>query len=400
MTYPLALFFAAQACLTLALSMLSVAVGWHLYERTGDPFDLALVGLMQILPIASLFIVSGWVVDNVQRKHVLIVCAVLQAGVFLGLLTAIETDTFSRLGVFGLLLVMGIARAFYSPAGQAYLPGLVTDEKLSSAVALSHTIRTAGEAFGPFVAGLLIAWLDVGIYRVLGIMALVSATMYALLPSLPVHRLTGRALSQLLDGVRFIIKNPLVLPAISLDLFIVLFGSVMVLLPVYAVDILNVGPEALGLMRAMPAVGAVGAGVLLARYSNLRNVGRLLFVALALFAISILVFAISSNIVLSLVALFAYGATDMVSVNVRMTTVQLSTPDSLRGRVNSVNYFFIATSNDLGDFRAGSIAALFGPVGAAVAGGVMSLLIAVGGYFAFPTLRRLDRLTDAKQGRN
>ncbi|MEL7374896.1 MAG: MFS transporter, partial [Pseudomonadota bacterium] len=385
-----------ELLMSLASVMLSVAVGWHIYEATGNPFDLALVGLMQILPIAGLFIVSGWVIDNVQRKYVLVACTVLQGLVLVGLAVVFASSEFDRFAVFALLFANGVARAFYMPAGQSALPGIVTQEQLSRAVAISSTLRTSAEAAGPFVAGLLIAWLDKDVYPVLATLCFLAGPLYVLLPIAPVRRPVGRGLAQLLDGLRFVTRSPLVLPAISLDLVIVLVGSVVALLPVYAIDILNVGPEALGLMRAMPALGAVGAGVLFSRLADVRNTGSLLFVSLAVFGLSIVAFALSGSLWVTLVALFVYGATDMVSVNVRLTTIQLATPDELRGRVNSVNSLFIATSNDMGDFRAGTVATLLGPVATAFVGGLMAVGVAVGGYFLFPTLRRLDRLTDAR----
>ena len=378
--------------------MLSVAVGWHLYERTGDPFDLALVGLMQILPIAGLFIVSGWVIDHVRRKYVLIACALVQGCVFLALASEFNADVFSRFAVFSLLFLMGVGRAFYAPGVQSALPGLVPESQLAQAVALSTTIRTAGEAAGPFVAGLLIAWLDVGVYQVFAALAFISGLLYMLLPTIKVRRPVGRGLAQLLDGTRYIVKNPYVFPAITVDLFIVLVGSVMALLPVFAVDILQVGPEALGLMRAMPALGAVAAGIMMARVPAMRQVGRSLYIALMIFTGSILLFAVSTNLWLSLFALFVYGASDMVSVNVRITIVHLGTPDELRGRVNAVNMFFIATSNDLGDFRAGASAAWLGPITAVLTGGAMAAGVVLGSYLLFPKLRKLDRLTDASAG--
>ena len=381
--------------MTLASSMLPVAIGWHLYARTGDPFDLALVGLVQILPVCGLFIVSGWVIDNVQRKHILVACAVLQGMVLIGLTSALNVGQFTRVGVLSLLFINGVARAFSLPAGQSILPGIVTQDYLSRAVAISSTVRTAGAAAGPFAAGVLVAWLDVAVYRLLAVLALSSSALYFLLPALKVQRSAGRGVTQLLSGIRYIARNPLLLPAISLDLVIVLAGSVVALLPVYAVDILDVGPEALGTMRAMPAVGAVIAGATLTRMPAIRGAGRLLFVALCVFALSIVVFAVSGSFWVSLAALLVYGASDMVSVNVRMTIVHFSTPDELRGRVNSVNALFISTSNDMGDFRAGAMATLIGPAAAVLTGGLMAAAIAVGGYFAFPTLRRLDKLSDA-----
>lgn len=395
---PFYLFLASAVLTTLASTMLSVAVGWHIYQATGNPFDLALVGLMQIIPIAGLFIVSGWVIDNLQRKYVAIACTVLQGLVLLGLSASFGGDELNRYAVFSLLFLNGAARAFYMPATQSILPGIVDKEDLSRAVAISSTIWTAGGAAGPFVAGFLVAWFDTGVYRILAALCFLSGFLYLFLPKITVQKSVGRGLEQLLDGIRYVIRNPFVLPGISLDMVIVLLGSVVALLPVYAMDILDVGPEALGLMRAMPALGAVVAGVLFARLPPMRQTGNLLFASLVVFAVSIIVFALSGYFWLSLVALFVYGASDMVSVNVRLTIIQLATPDALRGRVNSVNSLFIATSNDLGDFRAGSVAAVIGPTATVVTGGLMALGVALGGYIVFPTLRKLDRITDARPG--
>ena len=392
---PFTLYLIAQAAATLASSMLPVAVGWHLYERTGDAFDLALVGLVQIVPICGLFLVSGWVIDNVQRKFVLVACSALQGVVLLALASAFSVDQFTRSGVLALLFFNGVARAFQMPAGQSVLPGIVKQDFLPRAVAISSTVWTGSAAAGPVAAGLLVAWLDVGVYRLLSVLAVLSGALYLLLPSLEVRRSVGRGLAQLLNGIRYIARNSLLLPAISLDLVIVLVGSVVVLLPVFAVEILNVGPEALGTMRAMPAIGAVITGALLTHVPVMRAAGRLLFLSLGVFAISIVVFALSHSLWLSLVALFVYGASDMISVNIRMTVVHSSTPDDLRGRVNSVNALFISTSNDMGDFRAGAVAAAIGPAAAALVGGVMAAIVAIGGYAFFPRLRRLDKLTDA-----
>ena len=390
------LYLVSRVFVTLAATMLAVAVGWHIYEATGNPFDLALVGLMQIMPIAGLFIVSGWVVDNLQRKYVLLACAALQGAVLIGLAVSLGGGAFDRVVVFGLLLFNGVARAFYMPAVHAILPSIVSDEGLEKAIAISNTAWTGAATAGPFVAGLLIAWLDTDIYWVLAVSTLVSGALIFQLPAVTVRRPSGRGWTQLVEGIRYVYRNPLVLPAITLDLFIVLVGSVVALLPVFAVDVLDVGPEALGLMRAMPALGAVLAGLLLTRLPAMRNAGKLLYVSLAVFALSIIVFGLSTSLWLSLAALLVYGASDMVSVNVRSSVIQLATPDELRGRVNSVNSLFIATSNDIGSFRAGTVATVLGPVATVLAGGAMAVGVVVGAFFLFPTLRRLDRMTDAR----
>ena len=388
-------FSVAQVFMTLASTMLSVAVGWHIYQATGNPFDLALIGLMQILPIAGLFIVAGWVVDNFPRKQVLIACTVLQGVVLLGLATSFASQ-FDRLTVYSLLFLNGVSRAFYGPAMQSTLPRIVGPQALSQAVAINSTVWTTAGTAGPFVAGVAIAWIDTGVYWILAALTVCAGLFLLTLPEMAVRKSVGRGIAQLLDGVRYVVTNPFVLPGISLDLFIVLVGSVVALLPVYAIDILGVGPEALGLMRAMPALGAASAGIVIARLPPFRHAGAQLFAALAVFSLSIIVFAVSHLFWLSLLALFVYGASDMVSVNVRTTIIQLATPDELRGRVSSVNTFFIASSNDLGDFRAGTVATFLGPVATVLAGGLMALGVAVGGYLVFPQLRRLDRLTDVR----
>lgn len=383
---------------TLASSMLSVAVGWHIYRATGNPFDLALVGLMQILPIAGLFIVSGWVADNFPRNRVLVACTLLQGVVYAGLAVCLSGETISKPAVFSLLFVNGVARAFFGPAMQSTLPKIVERDDLTRAVAVSTTMRTTAGTAGPFVAGILIAWIDAGAYWCLGLVAALATASFLMLPSTIVMRSTGRGVAQLLDGVRYVITNPFVLPGISLDLVIVLLGSVVALLPVYAIDILDVGPEALGMLRAMPALGSVIAGVVIARMPTMRHSGRRLFLALLVFALSILVFAVSQSLWLSLSALLIYGASDMVSMNIRSTLIQLATPDELRGRVSAVNSLFIATSNDLGDFRAGAVATVVGPVATVLFGGLMAIMVTGGGYLLFPRLRHLDRITEVQSG--
>ena len=389
-------FLLARVCISLASTVLSVTIGWHLYQATGDAFDLAMVGLMQIIPILALFIVTGWVVDNFSRKYVLLGCAILELIVFLGLALVLDEGVQSKHVVFALLFVNGCARAFLGPALQAVLPNIVSREHLARAVAVTSTTWTAAMTAGPFFAGLLIATIDFDTYWLLTGLALLAFIFIAQLPNVVVKTASQRGLHQLLDGIHFVRRNPIVLPSITLDMLIVLAGSVLVLLPVYAVDVLQVGPEALGLLRAMPALGQVVAGLVLSQLANLRNTGRRLFLALAVFAGSILVFGLSEYLWLSLLALFVYGAADMVSVNVRSTLIQLATPDELRGRVSAVNSLFIATSNDMGDFRAGSVAAMIGAVPAVMLGAMMAFAVTIAGYWLSPQLRRLDRLQDAE----
>ncbi len=404
MNYPVFIpYLLARSFLSLATTMLSVAIGWHLYNLTGDPFDLALVGLVQVAPMLGLFFITGWVVDNFPRKRVLSLCAVSETLVFLGLALVMgqrELVEGDKLLVFTLLFLHGCTRAFYSPAQQAILPNIVSRESLSRAVAINTTVWNTASTAGPFVAGLLLAWLDRDTYWALALLALVGAALYFRLPRLDHVKPVEKGWGQVLSGIAFIRHNPYVLSSITLDLLVVLLGSVVALLPVYAADVLKLGPEALGLLRGMPALGAVTMGLALAKLPPLRHSGIALFAALAVFSASVLVFAFSTQLWLSLVALWVYGASDMVSMNIRGTLIQLATPDSLRGRVAAVNSIFISSSNELGDFRAGSMATLLPPVAAVALGGVMSLAVTCAGAALFPKVRRLDRLTDVDVEKN
>ncbi|WGL17771.1 MFS transporter [Microbulbifer bruguierae] len=386
-------YLLARASLSLASTMLTVAIGWHLYQLTGDPYDLALVGLVQIIPMLMLFIVSGWAVDHFSRKRILILCSVLEGFILLGLAAFMHDGVYDKTSIFALLFLHGCVRAFFSPAQQAILPNIVSAQALSRAVAVTTTVWNAASTSGPFVAGLFLVWMDQDIYWLLGGLALLGALLYLTLPPIAHTRPLGRGIEQVLEGIHFIRRNPFVLGSISLDLFAVLFGSVMALLPIYAVDILKVGADALGVMRGMPALGAVVVGVIMTRLS-LNHTGRSLFLALVIFAFSILLFAVSKNYWLSLVALFVYGASDMISVNIRSTLIQLATPDDLRGRVSAVNSIFIATSNQMGDYRAGAVASVIpAPVTVAL-GGVMALGVAISGYFIFPAIRKLKKMSE------
>jgi MFS family permease len=389
-------YLAARVLLGLAGAMLSVTIGWHLYQNSGNPFDLALVGLMQVLPMLGLFIVTGWVVDHFPRRTILIGCALMESVVFVGLALCLRQGQLNKFLVYALLFVHGGAMAFYSPAMQAILSNVVSRETLPRAIALTSAAWTTASTAGPFAAGLMLAWLDRGTYWVLVALSALGAGCFIRLPPLPASRTAGMDIQHLLIGIRYVWTNPIVLPSISLDLFIVLTGSVIALLPVYAIDVLHVGPEALGLLRAMPALGGVMMGVALAKFIPTRRTGKRLFIALGIFAASILVFALSQTFWISLLALWVYGAADMISVNIRSSLIQLATPDELRGRVSAVNMLFIFCSNELGDFRAGSVAALIGAVPTVITGALMAFAVALGGCWLFPHLRRLDRITDVE----
>ena len=384
---------------SLASTILSVTIGWHLYQATRDPFDLALVGLMQVLPMLLLLPFTGWVLDHYSRKRVLILCSALQLVVFTFLAASLFDGEVNKYLVFCLIFANGSMLAFISPAMQAALPNIVGEQRLSRAVALASTTWTLALTAGPFFAGVLISTIDFQTYWLLVILSGLSLLLLAGLPKLEAQKTSQPGGRDLWQGVRFIRGNGIVFPSIMLDMLIVLAGSVVVLLPVVAVEILEVGPQALGAMRAMPALGALLVGAVMARVPELRHSGRLLFLALLVFAASIAVFAFSKTLWVSLLALIVYGGSDMVSVNIRLTLIPLATPDELRGRVSAVNSLFIATSNDMGDFRAGSVAALIGTGPALLVGAGMAFLVALLGYALSPDLRRLDRLTDASRDR-
>ena len=388
-------FLGGSALINLVTTALSVAVGWHIYEHSGNPMDLAIVGLMQIIPTFLFFFASGWIVDSFSRKHLLILCAISEALVMGVLALVMLAGELNLAFVFGLLFCHGSIRAIYFPATQAIVPNLVPGAHLPRAIALGSTVSNVAMTGGPVMAGVLISLLDRHVYGVLLGLLLAAVISYLLLPRLARMQMAPRDWSTIIGGITYVRTNSIVLGAIGIDLFIVMVGSVVTLLPVYAQDILEISPDALGFLRAMPAFGAVVAGVVLSSLPPMRHCGQRLFLALAVFSGAIVLFALSTNFWLSMVALFVYGAADMISVNIRMTLVQTATPDHLRGRVSAVNSIFIASSNEMGDVRAGSAAAFFGPVATACAGGLMALGVVFIGLLAFPRLRRLDRLADA-----
>ena len=388
-------FLGGSALINLVTTALSVAVGWHIYEHSGNPMDLAVVGLMQIIPTFLFFFASGWIVDSFSRKYLLILCAIAEALVMAGLALVMLAEELNLAFVFCLLFCHGSIRAIYFPATQAIVPNLVPEAQLSRAIALSSTVSNIAMTGGPVMAGVLISLLDRHVYEVLFGLLAAAVFIYLLLPRLARMQMAPRDWSTIIGGITYVRTNSIVLGAIGIDLFIVMVGSVVTLLPVYAQDILEISPDALGFLRAMPAFGAVVAGVVLSSLPPMWHCGQRLFLALAIFSGAIVLFALSTNFWLSMAALFVYGAADMISVNIRMTLVQTATPDHLRGRVSAVNSIFIASSNEMGDVRAGGAAAFFGPVATACAGGFMALGVVFIGFLAFPRLRRLDRLADA-----
>jgi len=391
------LFMAMRLPAALAVQIQSVAVGWQVYDITHDPLSLGLVGLAQFLPVFGFAIVAGHVADHYSRRRILTACLALQLVCALLLLAIMASGLRQVWPIYGVLLLFGTARSFSAPAIQSILPNLVPRELLSSAFAWNSSSFQAMTIAGPALGGLIYALGAAAVYAVAAGMFFL-ALVAALALSVPQAQSAGRALDResLLAGIRFIRANPAIAGAISLDLFAVLFGGATALLPVYARDILAIGPLGLGLLRSAPAVGAVAVGLVLAHRSLGRHAGRTMFAAVGLFGAATIVFGLSHSFFLSLAALAVLGASDMVSVFVRQNLVQRSTPDAMRGRVNGVNFLFIGASNELGEMESGATAAWFGSVEAVVLGGFGTLAVMALWLWMFPQLRRLDRLEDVE----
>ena len=389
------LFQLARLLVTLALQMQSVAIGWQVYALTHRTLDLGWVGFSLFLPAILLSLVTGHVADRFDRRRVLAACYGSLALTSLVLLALSRAGLSTPLPIYAAAFLVGTARAFSGPSGQALMPSLVPKEQLSVAVAWSSSVWEVATIAGPACGGALYAsaghpWV---VYAATSACAAGGAVAVA---SLAVREATRerRATSwtTLLAGVRYVFAERIVLATISLDLFAVLLGGAVALLPAYASDVLHAGPTALGLMRSAPAAGALVVAVLLARFPIARHAGPLLLVCVALFGVATIVFGVSRSLPLSLASLFVLGAADMVSVVIRMTLVQLATPEAMRGRVSAVNLVFIGASNELGEFESGVTAAWLGLVPAVVAGGVGTLLVVVAWAWLFPELRRIDRL--------
>src|SRR5215469_12667398 len=396
------LFVVARFFLVAALEMQSVAVGWQVYEITRQPLDLGLVGLAQFLPVILLFLPAGHAADRFNRKKLIVICYLGFALCYALLLEIARSGLRDVRFIYAVLVLLGVVRAFNAPAGRALLPMLVPIEVFPNAVAWNATIFQGATILGPALGGVLYAAFGgpAGVYGsalVVTLLALVSVFSVKLTqPERPHEEVSGRSV---LAGLRYIWMQKLILGSISLDLFAVLLGGAVALLPVYARDILHTGAWGLGLLRAAPGTGA-GVMALLLAYRPLRSrVGKIMLFCVAGFGAFTIVFGISRSLPLSLIALFLVGASDMVSVVVRSVLVQVATPDAVRGRVNAVDMIFIGASNELGEFESGLTAHWFGTVPAVILGGVGTLVVVALWGWLFPELRETDRLVPAEEQR-
>ena len=376
----------------MAYQMQSVAIGWQIYALTHRALSLGLVGLAQFLPMVLLIFAAGHAADSFDRRRIAAICQIVETLGAIGLAAGSILHALTPGLIYAVVALLGAARAFEGPCMQAMLPSLVPPAVFPRAAALASSLFQTVTIVGPAVGGLLYGLGAPIPYEVCACLFAIAATCVSLVPP-TVRRPRERATVQaVFGGIAFIRARPQILGAISLDLFAVLLGGATALLPVYASDILHAGPVALGLMRAAPAVGALAVSLLLSRRPIGSRAGTLMFAAVGLFGIATIVFGLSRSLPLSIAALAVLGAADVVSVVVRSSLVQLQTPDEMRGRVSAVNMLFIGTSNQLGEFESGTLAALIGAVPTVVLGGIGTLLVTLLWMRLFPTLRRLDRL--------
>lgn len=395
------LFLAGRVLAGLAMRMLDVAIGWLIYDLTRDPLALGYAGLAVFLPIAAFSLPGGDIVDRFDRRRILAAAHLTQgvcSAILLGLALAGSAEIWP---FYAVLALSGTARAFSGPAMASFTPFLVPRTQFANAVGWSSSAMQMSMILGPALGG--------GLY-LLGaavvFAACVACSLAMTVAVLAIRTRTGNAefddsvsaLMRVISGLNYVRGQPIVFGAISLDLFAVLLGGITALLPIYARDILAVGPDGLGIMRSAMAVGAVSMALLLANLPPARHphAGRAIFLGVGLFGTAILVFGLSTSFVLSLAALFAMGVGDMASVFVRQTVMQLATPDAMRGRVTAVHMLFVGASNELGDFRAGVVAAWLGTVPAVLLGGAGTLAVVGLWAWLFPGLRRIDRLADVK----
>lgn len=379
----------------IAFQMQTVAIGWLVYDLTSSPLALGLVGLAAFLPSVGFVLIAGHAADRFDRRDVLVVCYVAMTLVALGYVACVWLDVNSVGWIYLLILLAGTGRAFGGPAAQALVPNLVSRSELGNAIAWNASIFQVATILGPAFAGVLLAFDGIVVFAVTAVLYLLAFIFFWMVSRRPVTGPKDRAsLTVLLAGARFIRSQPVILGAVSLDLFAVLLGGAVALMPIFARDILHVGPEGLGLLYSAPAAGAVAMAILLAHFPLERNVGLKMFLAVGVFGVSTIVFGLSTDIYLSLSALFVLGAVDMISIYVRQTLVQGETPDAMRGRVGAINSVFIGASNQLGEFESGVVAAMIGTVGSVVVGGVGTIIVAVLWMRWFPELARRDKLIE------
>lgn len=390
---PFLRFWLARFLATFCTQIVSVAVGWQIYDLTRDPFDLGLVGIVQFLPSLLLVLVTGAIADRFGRRLIMGLSVLLEAACAFGIFLLTWHGLTSPLPIFAILAVFGVARAFFGPSAASLVANLVPPRDFANAIAWTSSAWQTATIVGPVAGGLLYG---VSALTAYGSAAFIMAVAGFLVLSIPKPAQRSETEKPTLDtlfaGFRYIWSEKVVLGAISLDLFAVLLSGAVALLPVYARDILELGPWGLGLLRAAPGIGAIFVALWLTSHPIRNHAGAIMLFFVALFGAFTILFGISTIPWLSIFALAMLGTTDMISVYVRETLIQLWTPDEVRGRVNAVNMVFVGASNELGEFRAGTMAAFIGPVAAVVVGGVGAVGVAALWAVLFPALARVKHL--------
>jgi MFS family permease len=388
---PFALYWIARTSAALGFQMLGVAVAWQMYELTGSAFDLGLVGLVQFLPAAAFMLVAGQIADRYHRRRLLQICQAVEGLAAAALAFGAVSGWASKGYILAAVFVFGVGRAFDAPTQQTLLATVVPPSLFPRAVAASASTTQLATITGPAIGGFLYVFGATVPFMICCALFFISVILLAFVHIAPPA--SARAainLAAFFAGISYIRHNPIVLGVISLDLFAVLLGGTTALLPIFADEVFHLGPEGLGLLRAAPAVGALTIMAVLTIWPLTRRVGRIMFTSVACFGLATIVFALSTSFVLSMMALAVLGASDAVSVVIRMTLVQIETPDAMRGRVNAVNSLFAGTSNQLGDFRAGVMAAWLGAIPAVLVGGIGILAVVLVWMRVFPALKHVD----------
>jgi MFS family permease len=394
---PFVLFWLARLVSTMGYQMLALTIGWQIYEITNSAFALGLVGLIQFVPAVVLTLLIGHAADRYDRRLIVRAAQAVYVLAALMITAALLTKTLTRDLLFVAVFMIGTARAFELPTAHALAPSLVPSSMVSRAVAAWTSANQTAIICGPALGGLIYALSPVLVGAVCLLLFACSITLICFVHAKgPPEKREPPSFASVLAGFEYIRTRHRLLGVITLDLFVVILGGATALLPIYAKDILNVGPIGLGLLRSAPAVGALITSVVLARHPVERHIGRKMFAVVGIFGAATIVFGLSTWFPLSLLALAVLGASDAVSIVIRFSLVQIETPDEKRGRVSAINYLFVGSSNTLGEFESGVLAAWLGAVPSVVIGGLGSLLVAAVWMMLFPDLRRIDRFEPAE----
>ena len=399
---PFVLFWMARLASTMGYQMLAVAIGWQVYELTDSAFDLGLVGLIQFVPAVVLTLLIGHAADRYDRRLIVRTAQGVYALAAVMITAALLAGVLTRDLLFGAVFLIGCARAFELPTAHSLVPALAPAPMIARAVAAWTSANQVAVICGPALGGLIYTISPTLVSALCLVFFTASITLITLVHAKgPAANREPPNFASVLAGFEYIRTRRRLLGVITLDLFVVLLGGVTALLPIYARDILSVGPIGLGLLRSAPAAGALITSIVLSRHPVERHIGRKMFAVVAIYGVATIMFAVSKSFPLSLLVLAMLGASDAVSIVIRFSLVQIETPDDKRGRVSAINYLFVGSSNTLGEFESGTVAAWLGAVPSVLIGGFGSLLIAGIWMLLFPDLRRIDRFepADAKEAR-